>query len=439
MDGKSVAWLHHLAARARRFLGQRLERGWVRFVSWTVLLMALLLLAISYATFTDGHTVFGPPLGADYTGFYTAGTILHHYPADRLYDVELHDQLYHRLLPEAPAEEKLPYVYPPFFALLLRVLARLPYTWSYSVWLLLTVGLYLGGLALVRGLAGPALRAEWSTVLLLALSFEPFLFECGLGGQTSAFGFCCLALALRLEHLRRPTTTGLAVGLGLYKPTLLVLLVPMFLVARRWRTLLGFGLTSLALAGVCLLVVGWDGALDYVRLLVGFTGAIRSTNLLRTWKYVDLLSFFRLLLGGPSPWAGALVLASAAACLPFLVRAWWRWNQHDEAYQKLVWAATLTWTLVFNLYVGVYDTILAVLGALLTADVLGRRDPAAGLEFSPRFRSLLVLLYLVPLFSQSLARQFGFQPYTLVLLALGGYQLSLARRLGRPGSAAAPG
>jgi hypothetical protein len=165
-----------------------LERDEVRFVGLAVLAFAVLLSAASFATF-DGHgTVFGPPLGADFAGFYAAGILLNEYPPGRLYDSDLHDQVYHRVLPGTPPGEKLPYVYPPFFSLLFRPLALLPYAWAYAVWLACSVGLSLAALALMRRGLEAIPHGEWPTVLILALSFEPLVLECRLGRQTSAEG-----------------------------------------------------------------------------------------------------------------------------------------------------------------------------------------------------------------------------------------------------------
>ena len=71
-------------------------------IVWFMLGMHLLLLAVIFATTRGGRTILGPGLGADFAGFYPAGTILNAYPPDRLYDLALQDRLYHRLLPAMP-------------------------------------------------------------------------------------------------------------------------------------------------------------------------------------------------------------------------------------------------------------------------------------------------------------------------------------------------
>ena len=117
--------------------------------------------------------------------------------------------------------------------------------------------------------------------------------------------------------------------------------------------------------------------------------------------------------------------------LPFLVRGWWVSDLKRRDEQGLVWAMTLTWILVLNLYVGIYDSTLVVLSALLTAEVLYRqpgRNPL-GLPFT--FKMILLLLYVVPWITQPIARVTGFQAYSTVLALLGGYQLIKLQRLVR--------
>jgi hypothetical protein len=144
------------------------------------------------------------------------------------------------------------------------------------------------------------------------------------------------------------------------------------------------------------------------------------------WKFVDLNSSFKGLLGDRLIPSWALLLVFAIPVLIFLTRVWFRLNQLGESQRKLIWAATLTWTLVINLYVGVYDSALAILGVWLTADVLLARQEKPGRGLPMAFRLCLVALYVAPWVSQPLARMIGFQLYTLVLAGLGAFQLFLA-------------
>lgn len=440
-SNRMMGWIGAL----ERCVDHRLQTSYLRLVSLTVLAMSLLMLAASFWTWDGTRTVFGPALGADFTGFYVAGTILNGGSPERLYDLEFQSQLYHQLLPGAPAGERLPYVYPPFFTLLFCPLAALPYSWAYLVWLALSVALLLASLGLTVQDAPTLVGRDRLTALLLCLSFEPLVIECWLGGQTSVFGLFWLTLALRCDRCGQSLASGLALSVCLYKPTLLLLLLPMLAIAGRWRTLLGFGLGAAAWLGLSLLAVGWQTCFEYGLLLTQFTkAAAGASTVLPAWKYVDLVSFMRLLTGGISAagWAALLVVAVAVVYPQAL--AWRRIVASTDGSESLdarhrpavmqVWSSTITWTLVLNLYVGIYDTVLVLPGLLLTADVL--RSPAnAGQRPIPRTcKRLLVLLYLVPWFSQFLAMRLGFQPDTIVLAATALYQLQVAQSLARAAS-----
>jgi hypothetical protein len=412
----------------RSFMDRRLERDKVRFVCFAILAMNLVLAAVSFMTFDGTATLLGPAPGIDFAGFYTAGKILNQYPPHRLYDFELQDAVFHQLLPALPPEEKLPFVYPPFFALVFRPLALMPYLWACLAWMLIQAALYLAGLAVIWRHREAFPAAERSTALLLALSFGPFI-ECWLSGQTSACGFAAMALALRCETSRRPFGLGLCLALCLYKPPFLLLIAPMLIIARSWRALGGLALGGLVLATISLLAVGWRGCLAYVDQLTAFSQAMKSGVVaFPSWKFVDLDHFLGMLLGGHSRFQIIAGVVASLVVLPFLAGSWWAFERSGRDSRMLTWSATLTWTLIMNMYIGVYDAILIVPGVFIVADAVYRHAPAAAAALHSGFKLLLALLYIVPWISQHLARSTGFQPFTLVLVALGAYQLVLARR-----------
>src|SRR5262245_4513273 len=262
----------------RLFVQRRLQGDRVHFVCLAAMGLGLALLVVSFATVDGGRTIFGPALGADYAGFYTAGAILNRNEPGRLYDFDLQNQLYHEFLPGVEKEERLPFVHPPLVAVAFRPLAALPYSWSFAVWLLLSAGFYVAGLVLTISPLQSLSGTNRVTALLLALSFEPFIVECWLGGQLSAFGLFCIALAIFFRQTNRPVAAGLALGLCLYKPTLLVLLLPMLLVTENGRMLAGFGVAAVALAGASLLAVGREGCRAYANVFLGFSQAAAGSG-----------------------------------------------------------------------------------------------------------------------------------------------------------------
>ena len=395
-----------------------------------MLAVYLAVFAISFATNVNGRTIFGPSLGADFGAFYVAGKIFNTQPPDRIYDGALHHQLYQEQFPDTPPEAQLPYVNAPFFILPFTMLASLPYSWAYLFWVLLSLALYLAGFSLVWRTLEKIPQDAWFIALLLALSFMPFLVECLAGGQTSAFGFFCLALAINRDGRGHYILSGLALSLCAYKPTLLLLIVPMLLITRRYSTLLGFVAGCALLAVVSLLVVGRQGCLGYINTLLYFTNASTSSaSGLRSWKYVDINSFFRLLVGNHPYLRWALTAGAFLLTLPFLFRYWWKSASLPPTEQSLAWALTITWTLVLNLYVGIYDTTLVVLSLLLAANALYRGEEKNRLCLPTSYRLILLVVYVVPWITQPFARLTNLQIYTVLLVLLGSWQLIQFQRL----------
>jgi glycosyl transferase family 87 len=410
-------------------IGRYLEPRVIRFTAISFIIFGLLGLAVVGWNSKKGVNILGSWTGGDYACFYIAGTILNEYTPDQLYDFHLQGRLLHALLPGIPATAALPFINPPFFALLFRPFALLPFTLSFLTWVVTSVILYIWGLLLIRKTLHAIPHNKSTMVLLLALSFEPFLMECAVGGNASAFGFFAIALALYFDRRGNFPLSGMSLGLCLYKPTFLLLIIPMLVIARRIKVLQGLFMSGILLAGVSYISFGKKPFLDYLHILLGVSQMSVSTEgVFRTFKYIDILSFFRLLSDG-SPlitWGGTI--AVVLITVPFLIPLWWRFDRLDDSRKALVWACTLTLTTVLNLHFAIYDSIIVVLAVLLTANVLYQRSNHTGEALAPLFRSLIILLYLTPWIIQPVTSFIKLQIFTVVLAATGVYQLILARR-----------
>jgi hypothetical protein len=410
-----------------------LTRDRIRFLCWGLLGVALVLMVISFVTSDENHQTRFGSLGEDFAGFYYAGAILNGPTPEKLYDPGTQDEAYYEIFPtlrpteDRPGGKNLPYIHPPIVTFVFRPLARLPYATAFGIWLIISAGLYAAGLAITLRVMPSLPKADKSLAILLALTFEPFLMECWLGGQLSAIAFLCLALAFFWEQTGRPLLSGLALGLCLYKPTLVLLLLPMLLVARRWWTLLGVALTALFLGLLSLWAVGPDICFSYIHAIGGFTGTTTGTGMDRNdWKFIDLNFFFRTLFGKPTLIGKALILAISAAPLVCLSLSWWQYNRSDHDRRRLLWASTVTWTMVINVYMGIYDAILVVLSVLWTAEIFYRPDLKTAQRFST-FKLLIFVVIVSAWLTQPIARFTGFQIITPILFALAAFQLRLAR------------
>ena len=409
----------------RSFIERRLNQTYIRTISILILAIYLIILTISFATAKRGRTIFGPSLGADFGAFYIAGQIFNNHDAASIYDVPLHRRLYHENFPDAPLDEELTYANAPFFIVPFIFLSRLPYAWAYLIWLVISVLLYLAGFSILWRALQYLPQDFRLTALLLALSFWPFLVECLAGGQTSAVGFFCLALAIACEA-RSKFWSGAALALCAYKPTLLFLIVPMLLVTGRWLTLIGLAAGNLVLAALSFFLVGWQGCINFInRLLFYSSSATTAESGLRSWKYVDINAFMRLLLPHHAQLRWIVTAILVLLVIPFLVISWWRLRR--ESQWQLLWALTLSWTPVLNIYMGIYDSTIVVLAALLlTAEFYRRGVSPASLPFS--YKCLLLAVYLTPLFTQGIAMATGVQIYTLAVAGFALYQLQLGLR-----------
>lgn len=350
----------------------------------------------------------GINLGLDFPAFYDAGRIVNEYPRSSLYDKDLQQRLYLEAAPTAPPGKNLFFAYTPFFALFFAPLAVLPHSIAFVCWILISIGLFIVGFCLAWSVAGLPNKHRKSA-LLIAISFVPFYAWCVLAGQTSAFGFFWLALAIYLDR-KRPFASGLCLGFLLYKPPLLILLVPMLLITRRWRSLFGFCAAAVVLAVISLTVIGVSGVPSYLEMLRTFAQSKAAGN--STAHEIDLFSFFLPLVGRKiSIW---LVTGIALLLAPFLFSAWRR-------QPRTAWVHAITWTVILNFYVLIYDATFVVLSVVLFVSLWPLGLPRA-------LRWLLVMLFVIAWPEADLARISGLQPMTVVLVAFGVYQLAVVWR-----------
>jgi len=363
----------------------------------------------------------------DFVYFYAMGRMFDKYPAGQLYDYELQKRVCTDIRPMDAGGVYGPNPYSPFVGILFRPFALLPFLPAFALWIGLSFSLYLAGLALVARQFFPDDPHRRSLSFCFALSFCPFLWAIT-GGQISTIGFFAFAMAFREEERRRPLLSGLALSLCMYKPTLLVLLLPMLLITRRYKTLVGFAGGAAAMAAFVTVVQGvgvWPG---YVARLLSFGSATTQIHsFVVLWYHVDLNSFSALLPGGRSWLGGAVILGCAGFAAITLVRAWftdrrWASRRADAPAGTLIWAVTLTWTLVLNLYVPFHDCILFVLSFMATAAVL---KDAPNLRLRRQFALAGLAILASSWISLSLARTTGFQILTILLVVFGMLQMSL--------------
>jgi glycosyl transferase family 87 len=400
--------------------GQREARAFGVFA----LIAGLVACGFSLYYGSHGENFMGHPMGSDFVQFYVAGQLANQHQPSVIYDIPAFSSLQHQVVPEMSATQMHIFGYPPVVAELFRPFALLPYWWSYCAWLAFSLTLYASGLwLLLRSLIRVSQR---QSAFLLALSAPMYTLETWIGGQLSVLAFFAVVLFIYCFENRWPVWAGLALGLATYKPSLVVIPAAMMIVGGCWRMLAGLSASSALMILGSFATAGVNGfGLWIGRLRVFSAFATSNEAILRRTKYVDLNSFFTILLGASSAERALATVATLAAFL-FLAWTWWRCRRsshksHDT--QRDLWAATLTWALMINVYAPVYDTILLVPAAALVARSVESRSQREQMSL----QVWLIALWLVPWLTQSWADYLRLQILTPVLAGFGYWALTLAR------------
>ncbi|MGI8588956.1 MAG: glycosyltransferase family 87 protein [Chloroflexia bacterium] len=202
----------------------------------------------------------------DYSAFVNASRLISGGQGSALYSIEAQRALEVREW-GARFDQQLavPFVNPPWFALVLLPLAGLPLGVGFLIWSVVCVGLVFGANAVLMHWARPP-PAVGAAFVLSALGFVPF-WRAAILGQTSALVLFGMALGIVFVARRQDRWGGILLALVGVKPQLLVLPLLGLIGARRWRAAAWCVAASVALLASGLLVTGPGAVGDYLKLL----------------------------------------------------------------------------------------------------------------------------------------------------------------------------
>lgn len=349
----------------------------------------------------------GTPLGGDYLAFYTAGRMVLDGDLDQLYDEAAQQERFSAILPHLPPGScRLPYRYPPIFAVAMAPLAALPFAVSYLVFSLLSL---LALAAAIRALQQitRALPGNDPRVIAWWTAGWPIVLENLSGGQLTFFGTAIAAVALSLLARGALFHAGLVGGLTVYKPNLLLLLW-IGCVIRQPRMLAGLAVTGTLVAGLQLAAVGWDVSERYLEL--------GQQLALQPWT----VEAPPLKVHGLAPWLALLVpglerklLLAIGIAGALAIGGLWRRTARTPENDAWAISTLVLWNCVGNPYLPVYDLTLLVIPTGLLLGLAGRTSTVTGFT-----GAWLVLLTIGPHLSQAVAARTGLQVFPAVLVML---------------------
>jgi len=414
-------------ARFSRVIGPIPNLKEINIVCWG-LFIALLFARFLFSLWVEYKTGVGSfhILPADFIYFYGIGHIANEFPLTKLYDYSLQVRVFNEIFPIKDGAYG-PSPYPPFVALFFSPFARLPIIPSFFLWAAVSLSLYLTGIAAVvrTFFRGEPLKA--SLIFCFALAYAPFLHNTLANGQISTIAVCAVGIAVANERQGKPLSCGLALAFLIYKPSLLLLLIPMLLLTRRFRTFFGFILGATILGCATTAIDGieiWPAYLHFLSVF-GKVAGFHNQSALNLTQYIDLRASVLSVWGNQSVFNLAIFVVAISMVAGGLAVALWKSATAGRPAQDLAWATTLTWTLLINLYVPAYDSILFSISAILTIGALRELEWSAAKGWST---ALLVFISVGSWGTYQSEQSHSGQLLTLTLAIFGLFQLYMLLR-----------
>jgi len=221
-------------------------------------LWAYVIVLVSLISFGVGCSLARDAIGGDFGVFYVAGLT-----RQRLYDADYVMSVRQQLPGAVGQQPYMPYLNPPFFALVMAPFAMLPFSLALALWrlsgvLMAWVSFYLMGKMTVL--------KRWPAYFLIMIVSASSIWAMGLA-QNSYLQFFIMVVGIYLLDRQRDTEAGLCLSLMLFKPHVGMLLPVALVVMRRWRAVRAWLGGAVGLYLLSAIVSGPAWPLEYIRLI----------------------------------------------------------------------------------------------------------------------------------------------------------------------------
>ncbi len=303
----------------------------------------------------------------DFTVFYTAGQMLREGRAAQLYSPEAQQAVQQKFTNNADLRRgPLPYIHPPFEALIFLPLTVLSYSYAFAVWNVVNLGMLLGiALLLRRSLSSLSEIPAWEWVLAF-LAFFP-VFSNFLQGQDAILLLLLFILGFGAMSRDADFLAGCWFGLAVFKYHFALPLIVILVLWRRKKLALGFIATASAAILLSLWIVGWQGALRYPAYAwsVVSTSGHGQTPLGLTPNLLGLVTGWPFLDGMTTTLRWIVVLASVSLVA---VVARMGGIANDRKYFKLCFACAVVTAVLVGYNTNAHDLSLLILPLALVWD-----------------------------------------------------------------------
>jgi hypothetical protein len=368
----------------------------------------------------------------DFASFYAAGTLVRRGLGAELYDLKEQWKVQQEFASGVKIRQgPLPYIRPPFEALLFSVFARWPYVTALLIW----TGVKLALLAAIPFVIvrqkvrdKSVQRKSWNehiplwAVGFLALGTFPEFMDLLLG-QDAPLLALLFALAYWQLAADRDVGAGVILGLALFKFHLVIPFVITLWIAGRKRVLPGFAVSAFAVLVISAGVVGWRGLIQYPGYLLALNRAT-GVGLITPENQMNLRGLL-IFVVGRVPYPGRIHWLLAPVALAAIVYAGISWRRAGDRMLAEGFGLAMIVAIVTSYYAYEFDLL-----SLIVPLVAMRARPADAPQADRFTRYLeaggLLLLLLTPLYWFLRVQLKSECLMTLPLLAAG---IALARRL----------
>jgi hypothetical protein len=223
----------------------------------------------------------------DFCAFWSAGKISKEISLVKVYDINLLKEYQKEIyLYEHSVYTNFnpcPVPYLPIFLIPFKFLALLDHKLSYIIWTFLNI---LAFILYLRFFTRKISRQSisWRLLLLFLLALPVFVnFR---EGQVNIILMIFIGEFLRTLYEGKPIISGLWLGGLLFKPQLLIIIIPFLLFKKSIRILIGFFISSVAVLISSFMLTGFDGFLALKNLLFKYSQGIPTNNIaaMMNWR-----------------------------------------------------------------------------------------------------------------------------------------------------------
>jgi len=192
---------------------------------------------------------------------------------------------------DGPSNPIIPVPYFSFFVLPFQLLSKVPVVLGYWLWNIFNLIILLGYLVFFLRKINPGTVTRISNLYLLSIMLIAYpLFINFLNAQVEVFLVVCAGEFIRSAVCKKPLLSGIWLGGLLLKPQLLILIIPLFLIMRHWKVLLGFILSSGIILATSLLLSGISGLKALINLWTQYSSGMSSNfpQAMINWRMVGI-------------------------------------------------------------------------------------------------------------------------------------------------------